>query len=1636
MSRKNPDIPAPGKTPRRHLIRQAWLRRPLKVLAGILLFILLLPVLIYLPPVQTLLKDAACSIVGKSTGMKVDIESFRLRFPLDVELDGVRIIEASGDTMVSARALVADVKLRPLLHLDAQLNRLELHDASYRLLSADSSMTLKLRAGYLRTDAGSDFNLREMHLRLKNPVLRDATVSVNMDVWKQKKDTASAPTRFLIEADKLTLSRVTYSMSMLPVIDSLSATIAEGTVRDAYINLTDSKLRFGSMDVADGDVAYITPTAEYVKTHPAPADTTSSHSSPPMTIEIANASLSFSRVLYATRGATPVPGFDPSYIEVSPFAVTMKDFYNSQSTLRLPITSLKASERSGLTVNSASGFIGIDSTGLSLSDFSLSTPASSLRATASLPFELMALQKGAPAGKIDASGALAWSDIFAFMPSLRSLMKPMPASVTALPISFDIKGGGTLRKVEIDRLRLSSGRFLDLTASGYAANPMDINRLDASLTFSGAMRDPSATMSLLRHFTSSLSGVDIPQFAIKGTAKAQGNAYSADFTLRSGAGDLAAKGSVALGPERYDVDATFTGMRLGEVMPSLGLGTLTGTLRASGAGFDPTRPGASASVNADMHDLSYNGNSLAPLTLDANLLGGEYTVKLDAGAPHFNLTLDGKGRIEGDTYFTDLDADITYLDLHALGFMAETCRGSGRISLHGNANPAAMLFDMDMHTYDVDWEYAGRFYSLRRAFDASLLATSGDIDLEVEGDEMNMTFTSPLSLKRFLAGIDRAMPVINRQLDRKHVDFEELQPALPPFRLTLDAQGTGLLQELLDGTGYSVKSLDAVISNDTKLLGDIKLLSASNSQMTLDTVTLNLSQRDKLLDYRLHLGNRDGNLPEFADVTASGYVGGNRAALFVRQRNAKGETGYRLGLTAAMLDSTLALHLTPMKARIGYKDWTINDDNYINIGPGRRIAAELQAASGTSSIALHSCLSKDSLPALDVDINNLLIEDFLQISAMAPPVTGAINSNMHLVYRGSSVTGNGELGISRLRYDGMNVGDLDFNFKAGMNFNGNIGCSLGLLLNKSEIMRASGYIINDSTAAARNVRQLAQLKVDLIRFPLDIANPFIGPDLMKLSGRLNGSMKLTGSMSAPMLNGEITCDSVGVYIPMAASRLHLDSEQPINVINNRLVFEGFNIYASGKNPIVLNGFFDAHDISNINFDLSLAGENVALVNNKRSAGSDIYGQLFVTLAANARGSLSRMNIDGNLQVLPATDIFYSMASSGTSLSGTSSTTDVVKFVQFSDSAIVARADSLKSPSTAMRITASLGIVSGAQVTVNLSGNGTDKVQLSPSGTLSYLQTYMGDMRLNGTLTLGKGLARYSVPAIGNKSFDIDPASYVTWTGELMNPALHINATDHVKANVQQEGANSRLIYFDVMLSVLGTLSAPKVSFDLSTDEDITVHNELQGMTAEQRSAAAVNLLLYNTYTGPGVKASANLGGNPLYSFLEGRLNSLAAKYITGVDLSFGIDQYDKTVNGETSGATSYSYQVSKSLFDNRFKIVVGGNYSTDANADENFAQNLISDISFEYSLRQTASSSMYVRLFRHTGFESILEGEVTETGVGFVMKRKMANLRSLFRFGRRKKQTPDSIPADTPAANAPGRWQKIELPSDTSSSAL
>ncbi|MDE6524124.1 MAG: hypothetical protein K2L66_01065, partial [Paramuribaculum sp.] len=75
------------------------------------------------------------------------------------------------------------------------------------------------------------------------------------------------------------------------------------------------------------------------------------------------------------------------------------------------------------------------------------------------------------------------------------------------------------------------------------------------------------------------------------------------------------------------------------------------------------------------------------------------------------------------------------------------------------------------------------------------------------------------------------------------------------------------------------------------------------------------------------------------------------------------------------------------------------------------------------------------------------------------------------------------------------------------------------------------------------------------------------------------------------------------------------------------------------------------------------------------------------------------------------------------------------------------------------------------------------------------------------------------------------------------------------------------------------------------------------------------------------------------------------------------------------------------------------------------------------------SGSMVIKIFRHTGYESILEGEITETGVGFVMRRKINSLKDLFRWAGRLRRSllgQQGSPAVTTPAETPS--DPITLP--------
>ena len=84
-----------------------------------------------------------------------------------------------------------------------------------------------------------------------------------------------------------------------------------------------------------------------------------------------------------------------------------------------------------------------------------------------------------------------------------------------------------------------------------------------------------------------------------------------------------------------------------------------------------------------------------------------------------------------------------------------------------------------------------------------------------------------------------------------------------------------------------------------------------------------------------------------------------------------------------------------------------------------------------------------------------------------------------------------------------------------------------------------------------------------------------------------------------------------------------------------------------------------------------------------------------------------------------------------------------------------------------------------------------------------------------------------------------------------------------------------------------------------------------------------------------------------------------------------------------------------------------------------------------YSSHIIVSNSRYLRLFRHTGWESVLEGEVTEMGVGFVMKRKAPTLKMLFRSFKPRFLRRDSVKTELPTDSVPMIEDKKEETDET-----
>ena len=424
-----------------------------------------------------------------------------------------------------------------------------------------------------------------------------------------------------------------------------------------------------------------------------------------------------------------------------------------------------------------------------------------------------------------------------------------------------------------------------------------------------------------------------------------------------------------------------------------------------------------------------------------------------------------------------------------------------------------------------------------------------------------------------------------------------------------------------------------------------------------------------------------------------------------------------------------------------------------------------------------------------------------------------------------------------------------------------------------------------------------------------------------------------------------------------------------------LTFASLPLYTAHGQPLLLDGHIALAGYTPT-LQLRLTARNANLLQATPTHGTILYGKAPVTGSVTLEGPLNSLSLTGSMRFLPGTAIHYIYRDA--ILTASDQLDRVVTFVSFDADSTALPKMGMPTSNLSMNIT--INIDPTAQLEVSLGASKQNSLNIQGGGMLNLQYVPASGIRFAGKYTIEQGTLNMNVPLLHVNSMAIRTGSTITWEGNPLNPLLNISAEDRLRASVTLDGSPQSVL-FVAGVSLSDTMEKLNVQFTLATPENAAMQNTLATLSAEERGKLAVALLTTGLYLGEG--GTGNLMNTALMGILQAQLDDISRDAFRTVDVSVGIEPLPDGVSG-VSTRTDYSFSIAKRLWNNRIRIIIGGSLTTNNERIESDA--IIDNISIEW--RISPIGNQYLRFFYDKNFESILEGEVRETGMGYAYRKK------------------------------------------------
>lgn len=1520
------------------------------VLTPVLLFIILV-MLLYVPSVQDWIVRKVVSYASEQTGMSISVDRVRLVFPLDLGVDGFRMIQQNDslpqvkDTVADVRRLVADVRLWPLFKNQVEVDELEFNDL--KLNTADFVHEARVKGNIGRLTLRSHgIDLKKETVNVDEAVLKDAFMNVELSDTVPP-DTTKSENRWKIAVEKLDISATGVIVHMPGDTLQIEAYMGKTEVRDGLFDLGKAIYSVRYFDWTEGRLCYDNNFEVYTK------------------------------------------GLDYNHIALSDVNIRIDSLYYCSPELRMSLQACSFKEKSGITVDRLTTPVLLDSAKISLPSVIFSTPNSDL--SAKIVMDLNAFDEKEP-GKIDitANASFGKQDImllFGDMPA--SFKRKWPGQ----PLTVKTVLTGNMKYLKFAGLNVKLPTAFNMNASGYAANLDNQEHLRADVKADARTYDLGFITTLLEGNNGG-AAFRIPSgISLAGNFSVNGKRLSADFTAGEGGGKVKAKADFNSASMSYSASLDADRLHIEHFLPGSGMGELTAALTAKGRGTDFMSPETRLQASADIRKFNYGEYGFDGLSFNADVNKG----KIHAGLHSLNELLKGSAVVDASLNRKELRSvftlDLQHADLYGLRLVDTPLAASFRsnvslftdmkttLGVDGRLSDIAIV-DSDK-VFHPDNLVVGMFTSRDTTH---LTADCGDFSLR---------FNAKGGYKRFSENVIGFKDELLAELKGKNMQFTTLLGKLPQADIYLDTGKENPFSRFAAHAGYAFSDakIDLSSSPVTGLNGSLQLLELQNSSVKLDTIRFNIVSDSAQCRYSAQVRNNRNNKQYVFNALLDGYMFAKGSGANLRFYDDKDSLGLKLGVEASMEENGINLHILDDAPVIGYRKFAVNKDNYIFMGTDRRVSANMLLQTD-DDMAIHVYTNdenEEALQDLTVGLNKFDLEKVLSVMPYMPRITGIMNGDFHLIQTKDELSVSSSLYVDNMTYENSRMGNLGTEFVYIPKSDGTHIVDGILTYNGEQVADINGLYNSEGEGSL-------DARLTMAHLPVRLLNGFIPDRIVRFRGYADGSLDIKGSLGHPQANGELTLDSC--YMRSAQYGLNMRmGKGPLRIVGSNLLFEDFRMYASNDNSLALDGNVDFSDLSNMRMNLRMSAKNCQVIDAKENRRSVAFGKAFVDFYATMSGPLDNLKMLGRVDVLGTTDLSYILRDSP--LSTDNQMDELVKFVNFNDTAsTVVTHQALSGFSMDLM----MNIDQGAHVICYLNTDHSNYVDLVGGGSLRMKYDAVNDLRLTGKYTLDNGEMKYSLPVIPLKTFTIRDGSYIEFTGDPMDPRLNVTATERTKASVSSDGGQGRTVEFDCGVVITKTLSDMGLEFIVDAPEDMTLHNELQSMSVEQRGKLAVTMLTTGMYIADG-----NTGGfsmnNALSSFLQSEINNITGNALRTLDLSFGMDN-SQDASGNTR--TDYSFKFSKRLWNNRLRIVVGGKVSTGAEM-ENQNESFFDNVTFEYRLGN--STDKYVKLFYDNNAYDWLEGTTREYGVGFIWRRSLQHFKDIFSF--RKKTADVPLPQDT-----------------------